>query len=88
MKNGRTSEAETFPQKVEETLVSHKSKAGSLSSEPVNLKLIPKTMKKPIAGKKTATTTVSKPARRNISTPRSFPIVGIGASAGGLEVFY
>ena len=85
MKNGRTSEAETFPQKVEETLVSHKSKAGSLSSEPVNLKLIPKTMKKPIAGKKTATTTVSKPARRNISTPRSFPIVGIGASAGGLE---
>jgi two-component system CheB/CheR fusion protein len=85
MKKGRTSEATTLRQKDEEPLISHKSKAGSLSSETDNLKLIPGTMKKPIAGKKTAITTVSKPARRNISASLSFPIVGIGASAGGLD---
>ena len=85
MKTGNKSEAANLHQKAEEPLVSHKSKAGSISSETINLKLIPETIKKPIAGKETAITTVSKPARRNISTPRSFPIVGIGASAGGLE---
>ena len=63
----------------------HKSKVASLSSETDNLKLISETMKKPIAGKKTAITTVSKPAKRQVSTSLSFPIVGIGASAGGLE---
>jgi two-component system CheB/CheR fusion protein len=85
MKKGGISDAATRRQKAEKPLVSHKSKAGSLSSETDNLKFIPETMKKPIAGKKTAITSVSKSARRNISTPRSFPIVGIGASAGGLE---
>jgi two-component system CheB/CheR fusion protein len=85
MKKGRTSEASTLRQKTEEPLASHKSKAGSLSSETVNLKPIPKTMKKPIAGKKTAITSVSEAAKQKISTSLSFPIVGIGASAGGLE---
>jgi len=42
-------------------------------------------MKKPSAGKKTTISTVSKPKKKQISTSLSFPIVGIGASAGGLE---
>ena len=42
-------------------------------------------MKKPIAGKKTKITTVSKPTKQPRLTSFSFPIVGIGASAGGLE---
>jgi two-component system, chemotaxis family, CheB/CheR fusion protein len=42
-------------------------------------------MKKPIAQKKEEIKTVSKPAKRKDSTSLSFPIVGIGASAGGLE---
>lgn len=42
-------------------------------------------MKKPIAGKKTTTSTVSKSTKQQFSTSISFPIVGIGASAGGLE---
>jgi two-component system CheB/CheR fusion protein len=42
-------------------------------------------MKKPITEKKTALRTVSKPAKQRTSTSLSFPIVGIGASAGGLE---
>jgi two-component system CheB/CheR fusion protein len=43
------------------------------------------TMKKPIAEKKTIITTVSKPTKQPRLTSFSFPIVGIGASAGGLE---
>jgi len=85
MKKGNKSEAANLRQKAEEPLVKHKSKVGSLSSETDNLKLIPEIMKKPIAGKKTAITTVSKPAKQKISTSLSFPIVGIGSSAGGLE---
>ena len=42
-------------------------------------------MKKPIAGKKTKISTVSKPTKQQRLTSISFPIVGIGASAGGLE---
>ena len=42
MKKGRTSEAAILRQKAEEPLVSHKSKAGSHSSETDNLNLFPK----------------------------------------------
>jgi two-component system CheB/CheR fusion protein len=42
-------------------------------------------MKKTIAIKQQKETTVSKPVNQKISTSLSFPIVGIGASAGGLE---
>jgi len=83
MKKGRISETSTLLQKAEEPLAKHKSKAGSISSETVNLKLIPETMKKSIAEKKP--TTISKSTKQKTSTSLSFPIVGIGASAGGLE---
>ena len=42
-------------------------------------------MKNPIAGKKTTLTNVSKPTKQLGLNSISFPIVGIGASAGGLE---
>jgi two-component system CheB/CheR fusion protein len=42
-------------------------------------------VKKPIAKKQQKEITVSKPVKQKISTSLSFPIVGIGASAGGLE---
>jgi two-component system CheB/CheR fusion protein len=42
-------------------------------------------MKNPIAEKEQKTTTILKPKKRQISTSLSFPIVGMGASAGGLE---
>src|SRR5664280_2554370 len=85
MKKVDKTEAATLSQKAEEPLVKHKSKVGSLSSETDNLKLISETMKKTIAGKKTAITTILKPKKRQVSTSLSFPIVGMGASAGGLE---
>jgi hypothetical protein len=46
MKKGITSEAVTIRQKAEEPVVKHNSKASSPSFEIVNMKLIPKTMKK------------------------------------------
>jgi two-component system CheB/CheR fusion protein len=42
-------------------------------------------MKKPIAEKEQQQKTILKPKKRQVSTSLSFPIVGIGASAGGLE---
>jgi two-component system CheB/CheR fusion protein len=42
-------------------------------------------MKKNISKKEQKEKTVSKPAKRQVSTSIDFPIVGIGASAGGLE---
>jgi two-component system CheB/CheR fusion protein len=42
-------------------------------------------MKKNIAKKEQKEITVSKPAKKQISTSLDFPIVGIGTSAGGLE---
>jgi two-component system CheB/CheR fusion protein len=42
-------------------------------------------MKKTIAEKEQKTTTILKPKKRQVSTSLNFPIVGMGASAGGLE---
>ena len=42
-------------------------------------------MKKTISKKEQKTTSILKPTRRQISISLNFPIVGIGASSGGLE---